>query len=412
MRHTTLALCVPLAAASLAGCVSVKVEKHQHGAVDRDTQTVPVSRQAGETRTALRANGWHGFPAADAVTLCDEDELLFRVWNDDEVLVAQSIFWGDSTDALGETGDGRPIGDSSSLLLDLNNDGERTPDEDLDYTLNPWPHLPGLRYDVVVGRGMTTGLQGDAEGRGAIRYVELVGGGAVRVDTYVVSLDQHVLSPGDTVGIGFMATNRSPEVRVNSIGFTTDAERYYPHSLSYADLDPYTLRGGSEGSGGSMDVALVPDDRSLEQPREAPRIARKPRVGELPPAIDAASWINTDDAPSLESLRGSVAVIEFWATWCGPCVANIPHLNELHTKHAGDGLVIVALTDQSERGIASFLDSTPMDYTIGAGSDTFRAYGVTGIPHAFVLGRDGTIVWQGHPATPGMETAIADALEG
>ena len=62
-------------------------------------------------------------------------------------------------------------------------------------------------------------------------------------------------------------------------------------------------------------------------------------------------------------------MIDLLATWCVPCVACIPHLNELHDKRASEGLVIVGITDQSRKGIEAFLKSKPMKYILGTGSE-------------------------------------------
>jgi thiol-disulfide isomerase/thioredoxin len=103
-------------------------------------------------------------------------------------------------------------------------------------------------------------------------------------------------------------------------------------------------------------------------------------------------------------------LVEFWATWCGPCVKNIPHLNALHDAYASRGLRIVSLTDQSREGVEPFLKQTPIKGVVGVGSDSGSDYGVTAIPHAFLIGRDGKLIWQGHPAEEGLEKRILDAL--
>ena len=141
--------------------------------------------------------------------------------------------------------------------------------------------------------------------------------------------------------------------------------------------------------------------------------AQRVAESERPPEIEAESFLNTDEAPSLADLRGEkVVLVEFWATWCPPCRRSIPHLNELHEAHADDGLVIIGLTDEDRETVEAFMDDgMPMSYIVGTGSGSARAYGVRGIPHAFLLGLDGTVVWQGHPLDPEMPGAIEEALE-
>lgn len=134
-------------------------------------------------------------------------------------------------------------------------------------------------------------------------------------------------------------------------------------------------------------------------------------LGVEPPEVVAADWLNTDSPQTLAALRGKVVLVEFWATWCSPCVAGIPHLNQLHKKYHGDGLKILSFTDEDRATIEAFQKShTPIEYTIGVGSSLDRKYGVTGIPHAFLIGRTGKLVWHGHPASPECDEKIELAL--
>ncbi|MCX7846770.1 MAG: TlpA family protein disulfide reductase [bacterium] len=142
----------------------------------------------------------------------------------------------------------------------------------------------------------------------------------------------------------------------------------------------------------------------------------KPRKAPPPPLplpeINAARWLNTDVHPvSLASLKGKVVVLEFWATWCPPCRASIPHLVELHEKYKHEGVVIIALTDEDydRANIGEFIKTMNMSYIVGTGSSSARDYGVRGIPHTVVIGKDGQLVWRGHPMS-GLDQAIEAAL--
>jgi thiol-disulfide isomerase/thioredoxin len=141
--------------------------------------------------------------------------------------------------------------------------------------------------------------------------------------------------------------------------------------------------------------------------------AQTPTIGAEPPEIAANDWLNSDGPPTLASLRGKVVVVEFWATWCGPCVAGIPHLNELQTKYRDLGLRVVSLTDEDRATIVAFQKraKVPIEYTVGTGSGLSATYGVTGIPHAFLVGRSGKLLWHGHPADSECEERIEAALE-
>ncbi len=135
--------------------------------------------------------------------------------------------------------------------------------------------------------------------------------------------------------------------------------------------------------------------------------------GAQPYELAAADWLNTESPPTLAALKGQVLAVEFWATWCGPCVAGIPHLNELQTKYRDRGLKIVSFTDEDRGTVDEFQKraKSPIEYTVGVGSDLSAKYGVNGIPHALLINRGGKIIWQGHPADPAFEEQIEKALE-
>jgi thiol-disulfide isomerase/thioredoxin len=98
-------------------------------------------------------------------------------------------------------------------------------------------------------------------------------------------------------------------------------------------------------------------------------------------------------------LKGKPAIVEFWATWCGPCRATIPHLNEINKKYKDQGLVVIGITDEQRGAVDNFKRTTPMEYNVAVGGGAIsKKMGITGIPHAFLVGKDGKIVWHGHPA--------------
>lgn len=101
---------------------------------------------------------------------------------------------------------------------------------------------------------------------------------------------------------------------------------------------------------------------------------------------------------SLADLRGKVVLIDFWATWCGPCVRSIPHLIKMHEQYAAKGLVIVGHTDGSSKNIEEFIKEKGIPYVISQGSDIGKGYGVSGIPHVVLVDVEGNVAWRGHPA--------------
>ena len=97
-------------------------------------------------------------------------------------------------------------------------------------------------------------------------------------------------------------------------------------------------------------------------------------------------------------LKGKPAIVEFWATWCPPCRATIPHLNSLNKKYQDKGLVVIGITDEDKKKVQEFRKSTPMEYNVAIDKkDIAQKFGITGIPHAFLVDKNGKIVWAGHP---------------
>ena len=133
-------------------------------------------------------------------------------------------------------------------------------------------------------------------------------------------------------------------------------------------------------------------------------------VGKAPPEVSATKWLNSTKPVTLKDLKGKVVVVEFWATWCPPCRKSIPHLIELSKTYKNKGVVFVSLSDEDAATVTPFAKENKMDYIVGAGSDTSSKYGVTSIPHAVVVGKDGKVVWEGHPMD-GLDKALAAAVK-
>ncbi|OGG46513.1 MAG: hypothetical protein A3F84_19715 [Candidatus Handelsmanbacteria bacterium RIFCSPLOWO2_12_FULL_64_10] len=116
------------------------------------------------------------------------------------------------------------------------------------------------------------------------------------------------------------------------------------------------------------------------------------------PEITLASSLNSPAKLSLAGARGKVVLLEFWATWCPPCRASIPHLQKLHDTYGKRGLLIISVTNEDEKTVQAFVKAHRMTFPVGIddGDKTMTTYGIESIPTAFLIDRTGKVVWEGH----------------
>jgi thiol-disulfide isomerase/thioredoxin len=148
------------------------------------------------------------------------------------------------------------------------------------------------------------------------------------------------------------------------------------------------------------------------------------KVGDPAPKLQTGKWVQGD--PVKEFQKGKAYIVEFWATWCGPCRASIPHLNEVYTKYKDKGLVVIGQNcwERDETLVAPFVEKMgdKMTYRVamddksdnkkGAMAETWMAAaGRNGIPSAFLVDTKGLIAWIGHPMSL-PEKVLEEVLAG
>lgn len=132
-------------------------------------------------------------------------------------------------------------------------------------------------------------------------------------------------------------------------------------------------------------------------------------VGSKAPALTIDKWIKGQPVASFE--KGKVYMVEFWATWCPPCIRSMPHISELQKKYGPQGLTVIGVSakdrngntlEKAEKMVADKGDT--MGYTVAWDKDRetmkawFDAAGQEGIPCSFLVDQNGTIAYIGLPS--------------
>jgi peroxiredoxin len=97
---------------------------------------------------------------------------------------------------------------------------------------------------------------------------------------------------------------------------------------------------------------------------------------------------------TLSDMKGSVVILDFWATWCGPCVASLPHLNKIYNEFEKDGLKVYALNQREDKQkVAAFIKDKTLTIPVLLDKEgaVAKQYLVTGIPQTVVIGKDGVV---------------------
>jgi thiol-disulfide isomerase/thioredoxin len=139
--------------------------------------------------------------------------------------------------------------------------------------------------------------------------------------------------------------------------------------------------------------------------------AQTPFVPFNAPDMAIDQWL-TPNPPQKADLIGRPYVIEFWASWCPPCQQSIKHMTELQNRHAGEGLIIIALAqDSSVDTVRTFISQKNINYNVAMDSGNGTLFSVTQIPTVFVVDHRGQVVWRGFPWNAEFDTMVRKVLE-
>jgi cytochrome c biogenesis protein CcmG/thiol:disulfide interchange protein DsbE len=156
-------------------------------------------------------------------------------------------------------------------------------------------------------------------------------------------------------------------------------------------------------AGAILPIAVVAEARPSADQLQAGLVGRPAPAFSLPALAGGAP---------IELATGSATVLDFWATWCGPCAILSPHLDDL--AHRNPALHVIGISDEDPAQVAAFLIMHKMSYPIAldTGDTATRSYLVQGLPSVFVIDRTGVVRYAaiGVPDFKELDAAIANAL--
>jgi peroxiredoxin len=116
---------------------------------------------------------------------------------------------------------------------------------------------------------------------------------------------------------------------------------------------------------------------------------------------------STGEQVSLESLKGKVVMVNFWATWCVPCRQEMPHLQALYERYESLGFELLAVNVEKNNaeGARKWLEETPVTFPVllDGNNQVSKLYKVQTMPSTVLIGRDGTMRFIHHGYKPGYE---------
>jgi thiol-disulfide isomerase/thioredoxin len=165
------------------------------------------------------------------------------------------------------------------------------------------------------------------------------------------------------------------------------------------------------GQTGNPGTAPSQPDEAWSPPETMPS-----KLGDPAWSLDGLEFVKGEP---VQITPGEVFVVEFWATWCPPCLTSIPHLTEVARRYKDKKVTVVGISNESAEVVRPFVEKMgeKMDYHVAvdpSGKVTkgyMEAFNRGTIPHAFIVNADANVVWVGHPMD-NIELVLDQVVEG
>ena len=148
----------------------------------------------------------------------------------------------------------------------------------------------------------------------------------------------------------------------------------------------------------TMLLAILAAALALPASGAEKRLWAKSFLGQKAPEFVVEKWLTKEP-----DRKGKFVLIDFWATWCGPCLKAIPELNAFHKKFS-DKLVVIGVSDEPADKVLA-LKEPKIEYfgAVDTSARMKKALEVQGIPHVILIDPDGIVRWEGFPLLEGHE---------
>lgn len=213
----------------------------------------------------------------------------------------------------------------------------------------------------------------------------------------VKNLDDHqwvLLGPAHSVGEGEESHLEIAPNAVLRMTPTLQEGRFAQFSTSGAGMIDYAYSKAELSDDGEFLQARYVSMAEAESALNRSKLEK----GTMPPELVAERWVNPMPIEQLKNMsQAPVILIDFWATWCTPCVAEMPTVQALYDQYAEQGFIVVALhsahqSQDMDDFVAEHGYTMPIVLDTG---ETYRRFGVEGIPQYVLIGRDGRLAETG-----------------